>query len=466
MHLRFITFFAILWLGQAGLSQPIALHVADYRSAEQSYVDLYLRVGQGSVDWQQGAEGWTAEAECMVLIREIAGDTVYAERVRLQSPVFEAPQDFQQVMHVPLDAGRYEVVAELNTMMSVYAFEVKNRSVGPSLSSLVVSDRPMPCIEGQPGCRTGVQMAPLVASYCGEACEVVFLFAELYGVETLGAKTFVKYGFKPIDGGKEQAAFKRWAGSSAFLQSVPVLDLPAGDYEAFVELYDGNKVLLSTTSTAFHKDQPFSQASADATSASWLWLDSLSEEDLVFDLKSLFPIANQHDAGKINTLVKSDKPEAQRRFLRKYWQREGGDHPRAAYRAYRKVADAVHLRFFNSVGYGTETDRGFIFLRYGQPDDIIAVEDEPEAPPYQVWRYNYITATQQSNVKFLFYNPSLASNDFKLLHSTCRGEYQNPAWEVELYRRAPWDQQGASIQATTVKEGINRNARRIMSDIF
>jgi hypothetical protein len=63
-------------------------------------------------------------------------------------------------------------------------------------------------------------------------------------------------------------------------------------------------------------------------------------------------------------------------------------------------------------------------------------------------------------VKFLFYNPSLGHNDYKLLHSTCRGELNNPAWEVELYSKSPNERIGNTIDARNVQDNFNRNARR------
>ena len=79
-------------------------------------------------------------------------------------------------------------------------------------------------------------------------------------------------------------------------------------------------------------------------------------------------------------------------------------------------------------------------MKYGQPNDIVTVEDEPHARPT---RYGSMMTSLhgQRNVKFLFYNPNLTPNDFVLLHSTARTERQNPRWEIELYEKA-----GASDQ--------------------
>jgi hypothetical protein len=98
------------------------------------------------------------------------------------------------------------------------------------------------------------------------------------------------------------------------------------------------------------------------------------------------------------------------------------------------------------------------------PSDVVTVETEQSAPPYEIWFYNQFPQTGQNNVKFLFYNPSLATNGYKLLHSNARGEVHNPQWEVELYRNAPQAPGSASgnfIDQTHVQGGMGRNARRL-----
>ncbi|MEK7253111.1 MAG: hypothetical protein AAB316_00070, partial [Bacteroidota bacterium] len=106
--------------------------------------------------------------------------------------------------------------------------------------------------------------------------------------------------------------------------------------------------------------------------------------------------------------------------------------------------------------------RGNIFMKYGAPNDVISVENDPSAPPYEIWFYNQFPQTGQNNVKFLFYNPSLADNGFLLLHSNARGEINNPRWEIELYRNAPTESEDSDfIGGTRMQDNVGRHARRL-----
>jgi hypothetical protein len=138
--------------------------------------------------------------------------------------------------------------------------------------------------------------------------------------------------------------------------------------------------------------------------------------------------------------------------------------PGGGFVTHMEVAHAVDVKFRSGFRHGIETDRGFAYLKYGQPDDIEGREDEPSAPPYEIWIYYDFPFTKQKNVKFLFYNPSLAPGEFRLLHSTALGELNNPQWELELYRDAPDQVDGDAFDSTSMKDNFNRSAKRIMND--
>ena len=66
----------------------------------------------------------------------------------------------------------------------------------------------------------------------------------------------------------------------------------------------------------------------------------------------------------------------------------------------------------------------------------------------------------------ILYNPSLAGEDFIMLHSTARGEINNPRWEITLYAHAAGTQtEGDNYHdATTMQRNVARNARTYFED--
>jgi len=257
----------------------------------------------------------------------------------------------------------------------------------------------------------------------------------------------------------------------ALLLYLPLDEVISGNYEARVELYDANKQLLSTSSTTVSRsNKAYDKQYWESYNESVLspsFVDSVETEDLRYDLLSLIPVAKEPLLSMLGTVIDLRNEAAQRQFLFRYWKEHSPQYPDVAYRSYRKVADLVHEMYDNNVGFGFQTDRGHLFLKYGKPNKIISIDTEPDAPPYEIWYYSKIEGgtSRQTDVRFIFYNPSLAANDYQLLHSTCIGERNNPAWEVELYRdAAPESQIGGTIEATEVEDGWNRRAKEYFND--
>ena len=72
-------------------------------------------------------------------------------------------------------------------------------------------------------------------------------------------------------------------------------------------------------------------------------------------------------------------------------------------------------------------------MKYGEPNGRNSVENDPQAYPYEIWQYNRLGT--QSQVRFVFYNPSLTATDYVLLHSDARNEPKMDNWRNEIYSR-------------------------------
>jgi GWxTD domain-containing protein len=72
---------------------------------------------------------------------------------------------------------------------------------------------------------------------------------------------------------------------------------------------------------------------------------------------------------------------------------------------------------------GFKTDRGRIFLRLGEPDEIDRHPNETNTKPYEIWYYHQI----EGGVSFIF-GDITGFNYYQLLHSNMRGELKDPDW--------------------------------------
>ena len=95
---------------------------------------------------------------------------------------------------------------------------------------------------------------------------------------------------------------------------------------------------------------------------------------------------------------------------------------------YREAEEYANTYFtYGMMKEGWRTDRGRIILKYGFPDDRDKTFPNASERAYESWRYDNV----QGGVNFYFVDMG-GFNDFRLVHSTARGEVYNPNW-FDLY---------------------------------
>lgn len=149
-------------------------------------------------------------------------------------------------------------------------------------------------------------------------------------------------------------------------------------------------------------------------------------------LKMMLPISNHSEALTINGFLNKPEETYMRYFIYNFWKARDNIDPKKAWDQYTAKVKETNKLFGAGTTRGYETQRGFIYLKYGKPNERVIVENEQGSLPYEVWQYNS-TARQGSAGIFLFYRPENVVVDMILLHSTVIGETRNAAWRSLLY---------------------------------
>ncbi len=473
----------LLWWPLAASALEVAIQPALFRQpAGGAYLELSLYVVGRTIHFDTiGAD--SLQARALVQIRLKRGSAfVLAEKFELTSPVVSQPASFIQQWRFALAEGTFALEVEV-----VDAADADNRASWSdtlhcrfgesriSQSDLQLLQAFRPAATAGPFVKNGYFMEPLPFAFYPKTARHLIFYNEIYGTDEVLDGPFVLSWrvlqvlpdgtARPVMIGHKK---KEPAAVVPVLMQADIGKLPSGKYRLEVEVRNADKVLLSKKAVAFRRANPYldlSLEALDTLSLQGAFAAQLDSATLRYSLKALAPLLDEYEGGRLNELLRQGTLEAQRRFLFYYWAQHHPNDPQGAYEAFMAVARAVDRRFRSGFGYGFETDRGYVFIKYGAPHDIVTVEDEPDAPPYEIWSYHYLPRTGQTNVKFLFYNPSLAAGDFRLLHSTVRGEVYNPRWEVELYRHSPEEIEGTNyLDGTTMQDKMGRRARRLMSD--
>jgi GWxTD domain-containing protein len=313
--------------------------------------------------------------------------------------------------------------------------------------------------------KSGMYLEPLPFRLYYPALNQLNLYHETYHIDELAGQAYIQYVITPVSRDSTQIlrSFKKLKKEpvNANIFQLDISSLISGHYILEANVFDGNKNLKASSMTTFSRLNPTGDSiylETAALNANVSFVKTIPSDSLEYYMRAMAPIISSIDNDVMNMLLKKGSEKAKRYFIHRYWTSQAGKHADLAFSSYMNVAKIVDDQFRSGFGYGFETDRGHVFLKYGTPDDRISEESEPSAPPYEIWFYNEFPATHQTNVRFLFYNPSLSHNAYKLLHSTAIGEVYNSRWELELYRDATLETPGVNVKA--MGENVNRNARR------
>jgi GWxTD domain-containing protein len=473
---------------QSAFAIEASVGYAVYKSPNSPYLEVSIYVLGNSVRFIPASKGSIEkQAKVNITIEIKQGEKIVAfEKMRLNSPLTEKFIHFSDVKRINLPEGSYDLNVHLQDVnnpedtinygeqLKVVFSGVVQQSDLQLLGSFSASEDQNAFV------KQGIFMETLPFNYYNRKYKVLAFYQEVYWeVENYEDSLYLcKYAIhKESDGkiGDEiMAMYKRRTVKSTdpMLFQMDIATLPSGNYFLQVSVQNRNRETLSTKDLYFIRSNPdfdhqitLAELSKISESNSADFTKELDSIELRFSLRALMPLIPQRDAEVLKIIISESDTAAMRRFLFNHYLTHYKTNPYQGYTKYMEVARAVDKMYNNGFGYGFETDRGYFFLKYGKPDDIQAINDDPSAPPYEIWFYNSLVQTNQSNVKFVFYNPSLASNGHVLLHSTARGEWNNPKWEVMLYRYVPDQMEGDNyMDGNRMQDNWNRHARRYYDD--
>lgn len=463
-------------------SMDASVSFATFHSAGQNYIEVYLHFAGQTVRFEPLPDSTLQAAVEVIILFKRDGHIVKFDKFALNSPPSRQPLHFFDQKRYGLDNGAYLMEVSFKDLhqpdnaLTLSSDVIMNYSAGKIQQSDIqlLSTYHKDTINSYFS-KNGYYMETVPFDFYDKTASHISFYNELYNLDQSGAKEiFVSYMIERTAGnGASEAVItqhKKRPVSPVLpvLSQIDIQQLPSGNYRLVIESRNEAKEVLTRKSVTFQRSNPYLNAQREDISADALsqeFVAALSADELRYGIKAIAFKVPDADISVINYILQENDLAAQRRFLFNYWAGVSPNLPAVAYEKFMEVARAVDQMFNNGFGYGFETDRGRVYMRYGRPDDMISVESEPSAPPYEIWVYYDFPMTRQSNVKFLFYNPTLVHNGHVLLHSTARGEINNPKWQVELYRDAPNDFQGDnSFDATEIGAGINRNAVRLFND--
>lgn len=290
----------------------------------------------------------------------------------------------------------------------------------------------------------GLATTPLFQQYAPEKVPALPFTVEIYNTEKIfgAGKEFyvsseiVEIGYKAKKGYIKSKKMKT-APLAVYFDMFDIYHLPSGNYTLNVYVMDPDSNVVTKSSAFFQRSNPSIQLDLsvyDDVIVEKTFVEKMTDlNQLQDDIATLYPISSRLEQDFINQNVKKIPLEQLQRFFYSFWANRDPGNPENAWLEYQKKVEFVNEKYGSKVIKGFRTDRGRVYLKYGPPTTITEEPYDPQSYPYEIWHYYYVG--EQTNVKFIFYNRDLVTNNYELLHSDYLGEIKDPAWQMKLVKR-------------------------------
>lgn len=441
------------WCGQLAAQNlaPLGAFVlnldyARYRNdAQNAYVELYYGFYPNALNYTLAGGKYAAGIKVHTKLTSHAKQTVLVNRAMLlpiaiddtASAAYKFPFTTQAGFVVPYGEYTLEVTA-LDSLAPARRDSLRlSINLPPYPEKITVSDIQM-CSRVQASnkkedlfYKNGLEVMPNPALVFGVATHpMLFNYAELYNLNPEVTYT-VKNQIVSAEGQtvKEAARAPRKYGVKNGIEagSMNVTAIMSGKYTYRLLVLDERAQELARSEKTFFVYNPHLKPQATtplAASAAAAELSGLTGAEMDAEFQQAKYIATNEE---IKMYAQIQTETGKREFLGAFWGKvEMGrlDRPPMKRGEYlRRVATAnQQYKAFSKDGW--RTDRGRVYILYGEPDQVARATGDAASRPYLTWVYYGI----EKGVEFVFVD-RFGSSDYQLVHSTKRGELQDEDWQ-------------------------------------
>lgn len=445
------------------------------------YIEVYWQIAPNSLHFTEPVKGSIiAKVRTDISFMDEYGIVMKEDHYIMQTAEASAieqarAQNILELQRYDLTPGKYKMKVRLTELIDTNSsytftdtFTVVPRNEKPIFSSLQLMDTSFASNTQSIFIKNGKVQLPLCANFADQNRKTLFYYTELYfpnaamqqGIEYTITTSVSK---KPL----ESTLYKlQQTDTVAKPGIIPVsgkfkIDvLPSGNYYLNVWLKaDGTTICSKTlffqrvnpkpvkpyadTSTAKQTDFQDMQV----VDLSTTFVDKYTLPQVRAILKMLMPISTPVEKQNIEAFL--DRPDFtyMRYFIYNFWKDRNPANPKEAWEEYTEKIKDVNRQFSAPGVPGYESERGYMYLKYGKPDEMVEVQNEQGVYPYEIWTYN-VLPHQSSGGMILYYRPGFMVGDYRALHSNIKGEIRNPNWRNTLY------------QTGTVNKAMNSRAEQ------
>ena len=440
---------------------------------EGAYFEVYLVAGANAIKYvPTKPRGYTAGLDVQITITQ--GDKVLNfDKYRLNTPlVYDTTKiDFsildQKRLFVPNVSAVVEVIiTDINDSLNSFNYtEVFSSFLKENvqISDVQFADSYKMTSQENTFTKNGVELQPYPINFFPSTRNNIIFYGEVYNADKYmqDDQFMITYAIRNASTDEFNQEFYQYTKADkqpvfSFVKEMDITDLPGGNYNLVIEVRNKKNELIAQKKVFIQRANTGainSWENIKMINTSGTFTDAYSEEQLNYFLDIIKPVATESDRNLIESLSARVEPDMKKKFLYNFWVERDPNDPYKKWLQYLERVKEVNKSFGTPSRAGYKTDRGRVYLQYGQPYDIVSSVNEPGAYPYEIWYYTTLP-DRQTNIGFAFYEPSMVSNDYILMHSNARGELHDERWKVKLYENVASPSEMLDFDNTEVEDKI------------
>ena len=436
----------------------------------EPYIETFLSIDPNSVNYVKVGNNYQANIEVLMVFKKDDKIVNYS-KFDLQSPPekdsIPASPNIIDIQRIELTNGELDfeiTMKDLNSKGEASIYKDKILIQQPrdkvSLSGIQFIDRIEKSSSENIFTKHGYDFYPYISDFFPENVDKITDYAEIYNTKKIyGAEEAYLYNIFVEDFETERvianlSRTKREISSDVkpITQSFDISNLPSGNYYLTMEVRNRENKVDAYNRVFFQRSNPnleLPEINIENLDIVNTFVESMTSIDTLAQyIDYLFPISTLMERTYALNLISKPKRRkkdeavdvdrdalllSMQRYFLDFWTNRNETDPAKDWYEYKLNVDKVnkHYSTLNTKGY--ITDRGRAYLKYGEPNSINSQPHEPSSYPYEIWHYYQIK--DQGNVRFVFYNRDLVTNDYELLHSDARGELKDYQWQMKLQKR-------------------------------
>jgi len=335
-------------------------------------------------------------------------------------------------------SGRDFQIADRNRVISDYIIVNPFLKMGMAMGDIQLASNIIQGSENTSSIfyKNTFEVLPLPTTTFGENQPVLFYYTELYNLGGIQSENKLRVDRYVINSrgqvvNQKSKDINRSLNSRVEVGTLMVYKLPTDTYTIILSLVDSVNNFGVSSSKKFFVYNP---------SVEYVDTFQVKGSNFVTGMFGVMSVEELDDFFKkskyISTDAEIDKYEslseegAKRKFLTDFWEArdaDANDGKNQQLVDYMKRMEISNEKYRAMGKEGWRTDRGRVYLIYGEPSEIDRYPNQTDSRPYEIWSYQEI----EGGVIFIFADLT-GFSDYLLIHSTKRGELRDDSWQRRI----------------------------------